>query len=63
MSGDSASPSAIMQELKRKSKLIAHQIQRRDRGEFKSVNDGIALQRLQREAQRLREQLPPLQLI
>lgn len=53
----------LQADLRAKSKLIHHLKSRRDRGEFKSVNDALALQRAEREAQRLRDQLPPLSLV
>lgn len=56
-------PSETLAAIRAKSKLIHHLKSRRDRGEFKNVNDALALQRAEREAQRLRDTLPPLRLV
>lgn len=56
-------PDATLAAIIKKSALIAAQRKRRKAGGFKSLNDAIALQRLERDADKLRTQLPALQLV
>lgn len=56
-------PSVVLSDLRKKNALIAKQLERRDSGKFKSVNDALTLQRLERERKQLLAELPPLHLI
>ena len=56
-------PSEILAQLRAKSKLIVHQQERVDRGEFKSVGAAIGLQKLKREREQLRSELPPFYIV
>ena len=49
--------------VRKKSALIAKQIERRDSGKFKNVNDALTLQRLEREREQLLAELPALHII
>lgn len=56
-------PAEVLKDIRAKSKMIDNQRGRRNSGEFKSVNDAIALQRTLRERERLHKELPPLRLV
>ncbi|SMP58503.1 hypothetical protein SAMN06296065_102484 [Novosphingobium panipatense] len=56
-------PHKIMSGLGRLYTAIRAERRRRALGKFQSVNDAIRLQQLQREATKLRLQLPPLRLV
>jgi hypothetical protein len=56
-------PEALLSEIRAKSKLIRNLRVRRDKREFKSVGDAIALQKAERERKKLQAQLPPLRMV
>jgi hypothetical protein len=63
MTTEPQDPHKVLAAVRGKSKLIVHLKDRRDRGDFKSVNDAISLQRAERERKKLSDELGPLRLV